>query len=83
MFAAVKGHVLQEVGKTALALLFLNGTHALGDVEIHAMLGIVVVADVVGQATVQFTDAHLWVHWDRRHLLCHHHVGAECHHHQQ
>ena len=83
VLTAVEGHVLQEVGETTLALLLLNGAHALSDVEVHTVLGIIVVADVIGQSAVQFTDAHSIVHGDGRHFLCHHHVGAEYHEHQQ
>ncbi len=83
VLTAVEGHVLQEVCKTALALLLLDGAHALRDVEVHTMLRIVVVADVVGQATIQFADAHSRVHRDGRHLLSRHYVKAARHQEQQ
>ena len=68
---AVEAHVFQKVGETALALLFLNGTHLLSDVEIGAVLRPVVITDVIGQPIVQFTDAYGCVSGDRRHLhLC-------------
>ena len=84
MFTAVKGHVLKEVGKTTLALFLLDGAHALCDVEIHTVLGIVVVADVVGQSAVQLADAYVRVSRDGTHLLSLGHIHAECHdHHEQ
>ena len=76
VLTAVKGHVLQEVGQTVLVVFFLHGTHALGDVEVGALLGIVVVADVVGKSTIQLTDSHGLVN-GQFHLLGHHHVDAE------
>ena len=74
--------MLQEVGETILAVLLLHGSHALCDVEVGTILGIVVVADEIGQAVIQLADAHGLVD-GQFHLLGHHHVGAECHHQQQ
>ena len=74
MLRTVEGHVLQEVGQTALVFVFLDRAHALGDVEVGHVLGPVVLADVVGQTIVQLTDFHVLVDGDGRHLhlLCHH-----------
>ena len=83
VLTAVKGHVLQEVGKTTLALLLLDGAYALGDVEVHTVLGIVVVADVVGQSAIQLADAYRIVNGHRAHRLCLGHVYAECHEHHE
>ncbi len=66
--AAVEGHVLEEVGQTALALLLLDGTHALGNVEVGTVLRPVVVPDVVSKAVGQFTRSDIGIH-GQRHLL--------------
>ena len=76
VLTTVKCHVLQEVGQTVLVVFFLHSTHALGDVEVGTLLGIVVVADVVGQPAIQLTYSHGLVD-GQFHLLGHHHVGAE------
>ena len=65
----VEGHVFQEVGESALALLLLNGTHLLCDVEVGAVLRPVVVTNVVGQPVVELSDAYGLIHRDGRHLL--------------
>ena len=70
---AVEGHVLKEVSQSALALLLLDGAHALGNVEIGHVLRPLVVADVVSQTVVELADAHGLVHGNGRHLcLCRH-----------
>ena len=56
VLCAVEGHVLQEVGQTALAGLLKNGTYALGDVEVGKALLLGIVAQVVGQAVVEVPD---------------------------
>ena len=71
MLGAVEGHVLQEVGQSALVVVLLDGAHALGDVELGALFGPVVVADVVGQSVVKFADADIGVDRYGGHLLCH------------
>ena len=65
----IEGHVFQEVGESALALLLLNGTHLLCDVEVGAVLRPVVVTNVVGQPVVELSDAYGLIHRDGRHLL--------------
>ena len=65
----IEGHVLQEVSQAALALLLLDGAHALGNVEISHMLRPFVVADVIGQTIVELANAHSLVNGDGRHLL--------------
>ena len=79
MLTAVKGHVLQEMGQTALVLLLLDGSHALGEEEVHAVFRIVVVADVVGQSAVQLADAHLVIDGDGAHQLRLDGDGAQSH----
>ena len=76
---AVEGHVLEEVGQSALVFLLLNGAHALCDVEVSHVLRVLVVADVVRQSVVKFADAHLIVNGNGWHLhvLSHHSHGAE------
>ena len=79
VLTAVEGHVLQEVGQTVLVVLLLHGAHALGDVEVGTVLGIIVVTDVIGQAVVQLADTYGLVDGDgHSRTLGHHHVGAEC-----
>ena len=69
MLRAVEAHVLQEMGQTALVLVFQDGAHFLGDVEIGLPLRLLIVPDVVGQSVVKLADAHLRIDRDRRHLL--------------
>ena len=73
--------MLQEVSQTALAVLLLDSSHTLSDVEVSHMLGILVVTDVIGQSVVQFTDLNGGVYGDGRHLhlLSYHRCGAEYH----
>ena len=59
--SAVEGHVLQEVGQTALVFLLKDGTHFLRDVEIGALGGFLVVTDVVGQSVFQFASSDVGV----------------------
>ena len=68
---AVEGHVLKEVCQSALALLLLDGSHSLCDVEVCHMFWPLVVADVVSESVVKFADAYGFVYGDGRHLgLC-------------
>ena len=69
MLGAVEAHVLKEVGQTALVLLFLYGTHLLGDVEVDALFGQSVVTDVVSQSVGQLAITHSLVNGQHRHLL--------------
>ena len=79
MLGSVEAHMLEEMGETALRFVFQNGAHFLGDIEIGLALRLFVVPDVIGQSVVEFTDFHVRIHRDRRHLLggCHH-AEAEC-----
>ena len=52
---AVEGHVLQEVGQSALPGFFEDGAHPLGDVEVGDARFFGVVADVIGQPVLQFS----------------------------
>ena len=72
-------HVLQEVGQSALVVVLLNGTHALGNVELGALLGPVVVTNVVGEPVVELSRPHVLVNGQGRHHLCHGHMGQEQH----
>ena len=74
MVGAVEGHVLEQVGKTSLVVVFLHRPHFLCDIETGHMLRIVVVADVVGQSIVELALAKVGVNGDGRVLglrLCH------------
>ena len=70
MLRAVEGHVLQEMGQTALVLVLLNGAHTLSNVEIGHMLRPLVVPDVVGQSVWQLAYAHILVDRYLSHVLC-------------
>lgn len=69
---AIEGHVLQEVGQSALVVILLDGADLLCNVELGTILGPVVVTDVIRQSIVQFTDANIGVNGNCWHLLCHH-----------
>ena len=71
MCGAVEAHVFKEVGQTALVVLFEDGSHFLGDVEIGLTFGIFVVTDVIGQPVGEFPDAGLRIESHSRHLLGH------------
>ena len=79
MLRTVETHMFEEVRQTALRFVFQDGAHFLGDIEIGLALRLFVVPDVIGQSVVEFTDLHVRIHRDRRHLLggCHH-AEAKC-----
>ena len=68
VLCAVKGHVLEEVCEAALLGFFEYGAYFLGDVELCAVFGQVVVADVVGQAVGELSDADVLVDGEGREL---------------
>ena len=72
VFCAIEAHVLEEVSQSALVIIFLYGTYALGDVEIATLLGPLIMANVIRKAVLQFTHLDGWVKRNRRHLhlLC-------------
>ena len=47
MGGSIEAHVLEEVGKTALVVLFLYGTHFLGYIEVGPVSGKAVFTDVI------------------------------------
>ncbi len=65
---AVKAHVLQEVGQSALVFFFQGRAYLLGYVEVGLSLGILVVTDVIGKSVGELADAHIFVDRQR---LCH------------
>ena len=65
---AVKAHVLQEVGQSALVFFFQGRAYLLGYVEVGLPLGILVVTDVIGKSVGELADAHIFVDRQR---LCH------------
>ena len=79
VLAAVEGHVLKEVGQSALVLILLNGTHFLGNVEVGTVLGPVVVADEIGEAVGQLTYSEYGVHRNRRVHLGEYRCSAKQH----
>ena len=79
VFTAVEGHVLEEMGEATLAFLFLYGADALGNIKVHTVFGVVVVADVVGQSTVELADSNFGIYWNGSQGLCHEGTSAECH----
>lgn len=70
VFRTIEGEVLQEVGKSALVVILVDRTHFLGDVETCHVLGVTVVADVVGKAVGEMAYLHILVYRDGRHFLC-------------
>ena len=74
MGCSVETHVFQEVGQTALVVVFQNGTYLLGNIEVSLFFRQSIVTDVIGESIVQFTDAYVGINRNRRHLLlgkCH------------
>ena len=65
---AVECHVFQEVSQTTLSRLLLNGTHLLGDVELHSLLRFLIMSDVISQSVIQVANADSRIHWDRGEL---------------
>ena len=55
VFGPVEGHVLQEVSQTTLTRLLLDGTHALGDIEVRESCLLGVMTDIIGQAVLEFS----------------------------
>ena len=74
MFRTVERHVLQQMRQTTLVLVLVNRTHLLGNVEVGHMLRIAIVTNVVCQAVIQFSHAHLLVLRN-----CRHHLGLSPH----
>ena len=54
---AVEGHMLGEVGQTALVVVLLVGAGIDGKAEFHHLLGLGVATDVIGHPVAEFTDA--------------------------
>ena len=65
VLGAVEGHVLAEVGKTLLVVVFKDGTGVGDETELDTVFGLFVGTDVVGHAVGQFADFHFFV--DRHH----------------
>ncbi len=83
MLTTVESHVLEEVSETALGVVFLNRTYLLSDVEVCLVLGFLIVADVVGQAVVEFANLHCRVNGKWGHLLCCSRNGNRCYEQEQ
>ncbi len=60
----VEGHVLGEVRQTLLVVVLLVGAGVHRETELHAVLRVGVLTDVIGQAVVQFSDDHVRVRLD-------------------
>ena len=69
MLRTVEAHVLKKMGKTSLVVVFENGAHFLGDVEIGLAFWFLVMTDVIGETIFKLSDSHCFVHRNRRHLL--------------
>ena len=63
--------MLQEVGQSALVVILLNRTYALGNIELGTLFWPCIMTDVISQSVVQLTDFYIGVYGDGRHLLCH------------
>ena len=61
MLRTIEGHVLQEVSQTTLTGFLLDGTHALGDIEIRQSGLLGVMTDIIGQTVLQLSRPDLWV----------------------
>ena len=61
MGRSVETHVLEEVGKTALVVLFLYGTYFLGDIKVCPVGGKTVFTDVISQSVIQLADTDILV----------------------
>ena len=85
MLCAVEAHVLKKVRQTALVVVLLKRTHALGDVKLRPVFRPVVVAQIVSQSVGQVPNPHILVNWHRRKHLCRQNgCDKQCHkaHHQ-
>ena len=52
MLSAVKGHMLQEMRQTVLMVLFEDSTYGLRDMELAALLGLLVMTYIIRQTVV-------------------------------
>ena len=61
---AVEGHVLGEVRQALLVIVLLVGADIHRETELHTILRVGVLADIIGQTVVQFADDHVGVGLD-------------------
>ena len=61
---AVEGHVLGEVRQALLVVVFLVGAGIHRETELHTILRVGVLADIIGQTVVQLADGHVGVGFD-------------------
>ena len=76
IFGTIESHVFKEVSQTTLTFFFLNRAHALSDVEIHMVLGIIVVTNIVSESVSEFAYANGGVGRHIRNGLC---LRRNCH----
>jgi len=69
MFRAIEGHVFQEMGQSVLVVFLQNCPHILNDIKTCPLFGFLVVADVVGQSVLQFSDTDFGIDRHRRYGL--------------
>ena len=68
VLGTVEAHVLQEMRQTSLVLLFQDGADLLRDVEVGLTFRFLIVADVIGDSVVQFSDSDGRINRDGAHL---------------
>ena len=68
VLGAVEAHVLQKMRQTSLVLLFQDGADLLRDVEVGLTFRLLIVADVIGDSVVQFSDSDGRINRDGAHL---------------
>ena len=56
VLGSVEAHVLEEVRETVLVGKLLKRAHMGGEIELGAVLGLVVVTDIIGQSVVKLAD---------------------------
>ena len=74
---AVECHMLEEVSQTLLVVTLLNSTYIVHDIELSQALGLLVVADVIGQSVRQHALANLLVSRQRLRGI---HLSKSCGH---
>ena len=83
VFGAVETHVLQEVGKAALVIIFKDRTYFLGDIEIGLTFGSLIVTHIISKTVGEGALTHCrvkrqWVGHLRGGSGCKCHDSDEC-----
>ena len=70
MLGSVEAHVLKEMCKTSLVIIFKDRAHFLGYVEVCLAFRLGIVPYIVGKAVLEMSDTDSRVNRHRWHLLC-------------